>query len=676
VLNRLSKEKSPYLRQHANNPVDWYPWGSEAFDAAKAADKPVFLSIGYATCHWCHVMEGESFQNPEIAALLNRSFICIKVDREEHPEVDSIYMDLAQALMASPAGWPLNLFLTPDMKPFFAMTYMPAKPSPETVSLPEVLEQIQLVWAGEERGMVVQQAKQIVEAFAHTANATGAVLPSEESLKSAANRFFDMADPINGGMKGAPKFPLSYQSEFLLGEAKKEGDGRGIFYVELSFEMMRRGGIYDQIGGGFSRYSTDEKWAIPHFEKMLYDNALLAKSYLQAWKFTKKEIYGRICKETLDYLLRDLVSPEGGLYSGEDADSEGREGAFYTWTPFEVQEVLPGEEGELFCDLYDVTHAGNFEGRNVLRLENGEPEFAASFNLDFVEFQKKVAGWKVKMLQKRDLRPRPFRDEKIVPSCSGLAIDALIRAGASFQEERYTEGALKAAAFIRRALWSEGKLVHRWCDGEARFPAILEDYAGLIKGVLSLYEEGFGADYLDWAIEMAKVVERDFKEIEGAFYQTDGKDTLIFRKCDFYDGASPSGNGLHTENLLRLYQITRDENYLRQAEDTLKAAKQYMESVPFGAAYHLLALSRYLDTQAPVIVVALNQGEVYKEEIRRLLSTQFLPTGAVVWKKMGDLLCPENIPLQGETTVYICRQNRCEAPLTKLEEIAKVIEKL
>jgi len=676
--NRLIHEKSPYLQQHAHNPVDWFPWGDEAFQKAKELDRPIFLSIGYSTCHWCHVMERESFSNDEIAKLLNDTFVCVKVDREEHPEVDSLYMDFAQVLMSGGGGWPLNVILTPDLKPMLAATYIPPKPMREMPAFPELITQVKELWESPERQELVLQSERIVEAFGHTSNATGHELPTAQTLVDAVNMFFEVTDPVNGGLRGEPKFPLGFQAEFLLNWSQLKGDSRALFFVKLTLDMMQRGGIYDHLGGGFSRYAIDEEWTIPHFEKMLYDNAILAKVYLQAWKYTKNSKYAEVCKEILDYILRDLVYGEGGFFSGEDAESQGHEGLFYTWTPMEIQEVLPGEEGELFCAFYDVTTQGNFEGRNVLHIDLPLEEFAPALQMQKEDVEKILAKGRAALLRKRQLRPRPLRDEKILTSWNGLVIDVLARAGAALQEPKYTEAALKTVDFIEKNLWANGRLMHRWCNGEAKFPGLLDDYAFLIKGLLSLFEEGQGVKYYDWATLLTKILDRDFKEIEGAFYFTDERSQLLLRQCEFFDGAEPSGNAVHTENLLRLYQMTHDETYLRQAEDVMKAAKNYIEKVAPAAFYHMMGVLRYFDTAAPTTVVVVpNSKEADVATIQSKLASHFSAHLATLWKKTPDFpLEKDKVALQDLTTFYLCRQNKCEAPLTKLDEIVKSIEKL
>jgi len=679
--NRLIKEKSPYLLQHAHNPVDWYPWGQEAFELAKRENKPVFLSIGYATCHWCHVMEEESFENLEIAKLMNETFVNIKVDREELPEVDSIYMDFAQALMSTVGGWPLNVLLTPDLKPFFAVTYLPPINRRGLIGMEQFIQQIKQLWNSDERHNLLEQADKIVDIFERTSHSTGEKLPSENTITNAIEVLFEIADPVYGGMKGEPKFPLGYQANFIMEFARAKGDSRALFYVDLTLEMMRRGGIYDQLGGGFSRYSVDEQWMIPHFEKMLYDNAILAKTYLEAWKYSQKEQFKKVCREILDYLLRDMSNPEGGFYSAEDADTDGHEGAFYTWTPMEVREVLGDKEAEEFCQYYDISTEGNLEGRSVLHVKAAPEEFAAGRSMPVAEFLARMDKARTALLHHRDeKRPRPFKDDKILSSWNGLAIDALIKAASALNEKRYEEAAIKAAEFIRDQMWKEGRLFRRWRDKEARFSAGLDEYAFLIKGILSLFDEGHGSAWLQWAIAMADVLEKEFKVENGAFYYTDGKEALLLRKCEYYDGAEPSGNAVHCENLLRLFQITRDGKYLNQAEDILKASMTLMENYAPGACYHLLALQRYLDARAPTIVIALDEQMTLKDEIKKGLSARFSPHLQVIWKYADDKclnqLAPtlsDKVPIDGQTAVYICRQDSCEPPLINEEEIMRNI---
>jgi uncharacterized protein len=679
--NRLIHEKSPYLLQHAHNPVDWYPWGQEAFDLAKQSDKPIFLSIGYATCHWCHVMEKESFENTEVARLMNKTFINIKVDREELPQVDSIYMEFAQALMSSAGGWPLNLILTPDLKPFFAVTYLPPANRRGLIGMGQFIEHIDHLWQSEERKQLIDQADKIVAVFEQSAKAIGDAAPNEQNLLMAVEMMFEMVDPVYGGLKGEPKFPMGYQSLSLLEFARGRGDSRALFCVELTLDMMLRGGIYDQLGGGFSRYAIDERWIIPHFEKMLYDNAILARAYLDAWKYTRKETYRTVCDETLDYILNEMTHPDGGFYSAEDADSEGHEGMHYTWTPYEVKEILSNEEAELFCQYYGITPEGNFEGRNVLHIPTPIEEFAEVRNIPVEELWSTLNKASAQMLKRRQFRQRPFKDDKIIVSWNGLMIDAMVKAASPLKKAPFKEAALKAALFIRDHLWKDGHLFRRWRDNEARFMGGIDDYAFLIKGLVSMFEEGCGTEWLKWAIELTDILQKEFKAGEGAFYYNLEDPALLIRKCEYYDGAEPSGNAVHCENLLRLYQMTQDEKYLDQAEDILKAAKHYMEVYPPGACYHLIALQRYFDLKAPTLVIALDENGSLKNEIQEILSSRFIPHAAVVWKAPKDSLLPTLIPahvdknpIDGQTAIYICRQDHCEPPLLEKGQILKALE--
>ncbi len=539
-------------------------------------------------------MEKEVFSNTEVGKFLNDNFISIKVDREEHPEVDSLYMDFAQIIMGGGGGWPLNLILSPDQKPLLAATYLPLKPMRGLPGFLEFVTQVKQLWDSPERQELVLQSDKLIEAFAQSSNATGHTLPTQTTLQNGVDLFFNLVDPINGGMKGEPKFPLGYQAEFLLHWSKQMSDSRALFYVKLTLDAMERGGIYDQLGGGFSRYAVDEEWTIPHFEKMVYDNAILARTYAVAWKLTDSPHYKSVAQATLDYMVRDLMHPEGGFFSGEDADSEGKEGLFYTWTPDEVSSAIPDDDADLFCAFYDVTQLGNYEGRNVLHIDLPLHEFAKAAQMSEKEVVDGLEKGKKILLEKRQKRPRPRRDDKILTSWNGLCIDALVHSATLLNEPKYVEHALKTAAFLKKELWKGNKLLHRWCLGESRFEGLLDDYAFLIKGLLTLHENGHGDDHLTWAIELAAILERDFKEIEGAFYQTSDNSLLLIRKCEFYDGAEPSGNAVHTENLLRLYAITQQPTYLKQAEDVLKASKMIVEKFSAAAFYHMTALLRYL----------------------------------------------------------------------------------
>lgn len=682
--NRLINEKSPYLLQHAHNPVDWYPWGPEAFSAAEQQDKPIFLSVGYATCHWCHVMEKESFENLEVAQKLNQAFINIKVDREELPEVDGLYMEFAQSMMAGAAGWPLNVILTPDLKPFFAATYLPARTQRGMMGLVDLVDRIREVWESDERDQLMSQASKVVEVFAESIHFKGDELPDKEQVDEAADNLFKLGDPIHGGMKGAPKFPIGYQINFMLHYYYTDKDSRAMFLVERTLDMIHRGGIYDHLGGGFSRYAVDEKWLVPHFEKMLYDNALLMSSYLEAWQVTKKPLYSQVCDEVIQYVLRDMTHPDGGFFSAQDADSEGHEGFFYTWTKDEVTTLLGKEESKLFCDFYDITSEGNFEHRNILHTDLNLQEFAAKAQKDpqalaLLFNEQRQILWKA-----REKREHPLKDDKILSSWNGLMIDSIANAGAAFNEKRYIDAAIKAASFIQTNMW-DGQLYRRWRDGEALYNAGLDEYAFLIRGLITLFEIDRGVQWLKWALEMTQILMEKFKAADGgAFFQTDGEDpSIILRKCQFSDGAEPSGNSIHCENLLRLYQLTGETDFLQQAEDIIRAVKKYVDNYSPGYSYHMMNINRYYDRHAPTIVIALNEKEENKELISQQIFSQFIPHKAVIWRHIKDdkllHLIPatkEQIPLEGKTTVYICFEGVCKKPLNELKEIIVALQKM
>ncbi len=679
--NRLIKEKSPYLLQHAHNPVDWFPWGIEAFELAKNLDKPIFLSIGYATCHWCHVMEKESFEDPSIAALLNEVFINIKVDREELPEVDSLYMEFAQSMISGAAGWPLNVILTPDLRPFFAATYLPPDSNRGMIGLRDLIARIRQVWQSDERERIDAQAEKIIDIFNEAIHVAGDTMPEKSTVTTAIELLYKMADPLYGGLKGAPKFPIGYHVKLLLQYSAQYKDGRALFLAERTLVMMQRGGIYDHLGGGFSRYSVDEKWMVPHFEKMLYDNALLADSYLLMWKATKRQYYRTITEEILQYILRKLTHFQGGFYSAEDADTEGKEGAYYTWTWNEIHQLLNDQQPQLFCDYFHVTQEGNFEGKNILYTENSIEEFASSKGFDpstmaiLFEEQKQIL-WKA-----REQRPRPFKDDKILTGWNGLMIHTMAQAGSTFQEKRYLEAAVASAKFIHDHLWKNGKLLRRHRDGDDQFDAGLDDYAFLIRGLITLFEAEQGTEWLEWAIELTSKLENEYKALGGAFYQTDGQDPyLILRKAQYSDGAEPSGNAIHCENLLRLHQITWRSTYLEQSEDILKAVKKYLDSYPPGYCYHLINLCRYYDQKSPTLIIAVNSEKQHVNELRQMLFSHYIPHRVLVWKYSDDahlnLLLPEYAqyqPLNNKTTLYICHHGVCKKPLVELSEMLEAI---
>lgn len=680
--NRLKDEASPYLRQHAHNPVDWYPWGTEAFEAARHENKPIFLSIGYATCHWCHVMERESFEDQAIAALMNQVFINIKVDREEMPEVDAIYMEFAQAMLGQGAGWPLNVVLTPDLKPVFAATYLPPEGVQGQLGMVELVERIREIWEGEEREQMVSQAEEIANALVHRELPPGeGQMPTQALVDTVATLFYQLADTVYGGLQGEPKFPTAYQYLWMLAYSKWRHENRALFFVEKSLDMMQRGGIYDHLGGGFSRYSVDEEWMIPHFEKMLYDNALLASAYCAAWQTTRHPFYREICCETLDYVRRDMAHREGGFFSAEDADSEGVEGLYYTWSGEEILSLLGPEDGALFIDYYGMTAEGNFEGRNVLYVPQRIEPFAAARHLNPDELRPRLDRLRQVALKSRERRPRPFKDDKVITAWNGLMILAFAEAGWAFNEPRYIQSAVQGARFVRDNLFKDGHLLRRWRDGEAGLLAGLSDYAALIAALLTLFRIGGDSRWLKWAIELSETLYCEFKIEDGAFYETDGSDpSLLMRRVEFYDGAEPSGNAIHTLNLLRLYRLTGAEGYKLQAEEVMRASFHYVARQPLGGCYHCLAYLNAFDFKAPTLVVALSEEEAARRQIERAIAEKFLPNVEVVWRRVDDEelfnLLPavrRQEPIDGKTTLYLCREGSCSEPQTDLQQILSTI---
>ncbi len=680
--NRLIHEKSPYLLQHAANPIDWYPWGDEAFAKARAEDKPIFLSIGYSSCHWCHVMEKESFANPQLAGLMNDVFINIKVDREEHPEVDSLYMELAQALLSGGGGWPLNLVLTPDLKPFFACTYLPPSTARGVLGLKEFTEQVSQLWKSEEKTLLIDQADKIVDVLANLNFPTSSDLPGGSEFKHFVEELFDQFDPVLGGIKSNQKFPMAYLYEFLFAFARKYQDSRALFLAELSLDKMFQGGIYDHLGGGFSRYCVDEAWHFPHFEKMLGCNAFLFLAYLEGFCCSHKPRYLEVCQKTLGYLLNTLKAPQGGFFIAQDADSQGKEGYYYTWDFEEIKQHLPKEIFSIFVGYYNLSKKGNFEGRNVLFTHTSMEEFAQTLDKTVEETKAILEKGRQILLGLRNQRTSPSIDQKIILSWNGLMIEVLAKAG-FFIDLSYLKLAEETASFLKTQFIQEGKLFRRFCDQEVRFAATLDDYAFLIKGLISLFEMGGRSEWLEWAVHLCDYLEEHFKNEEGIFYFTEVEPNLVLRRPELIDGSEPSGNAVHAENLLRLYQIVGDERFIARAKDILRAASSLMDKYPAGAGYHLKALLRYLDTKALTVVIALDSALTGLKEIQLALKACNKPHLSIIWKYPEDKKILQIIPslvdktaVDGQTAIYICRQDGCLSPILDTAKLSEIIQSL
>ncbi len=683
--NLLLGETSPYLLQHAYNPVAWHPWGAEALARSKREDKPILLSIGYSACHWCHVMERESFENQEIARFMNEHFINIKVDREERPDLDEIYMTAVQ-LMTGQGGWPLTVFLTPDLKPFYGGTYFPPQDRGGLPGFLAVLKAVAAVYQNE-RDKVVAQAERLTQ---HVQQASTRLASSEtglltqDLLQRAYLHALGSFDRAHGGFGGAPKFPQSMELSLLLRYWQRTGDPDALRIVEFSLEQMARGGIYDQLGGGFHRYSVDAQWRVPHFEKMLYDNALLVWTYLEAYQATKKSCYRRVVEETLEYVLREMTCPDGGFYASQDADSPGGEGAFFVWTPQEIKTVLGESDGALACEYFGVSEAGNFEhGASVLHLPYTPEEFAAKAQMTVSEFAAWLTHAKKTLFDARERREKPGRDEKILTAWNGLMISALARAYQVLGDPKYLKTAAEAARFCLAHLKRDKKLLRSYKDGQAKFNAYLEDYAFFITGLLDLYEAGFEIQWVKAAQALSAVmVEQFWDEAGGGFFFT-GKDheALPVRSKNAYDGATPSGNSAAVSVLLRLAELTDQREFRAKAEQTLRAFRNVMEQAPGSFAHMLCALDFYLGPSVQIAILG-EQGDSRTRELLKTIWTRFIPNKIITARAPSKTSVEvENvIPLlQGKTlqdgapTVYVCRNYACQAPITDVAALEQAL---
>ncbi len=668
--NRLAQEKSPYLLQHAHNPVDWYPWGEEAFTTAKAQDKPIFLSIGYATCHWCHVMEHESFENEEIAALMNEHFICIKVDREERPDIDNIYMTVCQ-MMTGSGGWPLTIFMTPDKKPFHAATYVPPDQRSGRIGMRQLIPRVSNAWKTQ-REKVLDSAGQITDVLAkQNASGSGAGL-SPNLLKEGFKELLQQYDPHKGGFGLQPKFPTPHRLVFLL----RHGEPEGIKAVEHTLEEMRKGGIFDQVGFGFHRYSTDNDWLVPHFEKMLYDQALLAIAYTEAYERTGRPFYRRITKEILEYVLRDMTTPKGGFYSAEDADSEGEEGLFYIWDTKEVGQIL-GEDAAFVFKAWNLSESGNFRDESTGQM-NGKniPHLSGLLSEEDVE---RISTPRKKLFEVREKRIHPLKDTKVLADWNGLMIAAFAKAGRAFGEAKYIEAAIQANSFVESEMHNgEGGLWHRWREGETAVPGHLDDYAFMIQGLLELYEGTFDLHYLETALRYNDLLSGSFADDanSGYFMTADDAETLIVRPKEIYDGAIPSGNSVQMLNLLRLARLTGRSELEDLAAETGKAFGGNINRSPSNFSQALIALQFAQGETIEIFVVGDRNDESTKQMLA-YINGVYKPGKVVLLKDPAeagkmDALAPftkEQGMLDGETTVYICRNFACEKPINSLAEL-------
>ena len=678
--NELINEKSPYLLQHATNPVNWYPWGEKAFFKARNLDIPIFLSIGYATCHWCHVMEKESFQNQEIAEDLNKSFVCIKVDREEMPHIDSLYMDFAQAFISSGGGWPLNIILTPDLKPFFATTYMPPENGHGLMGLREMIYYIENLWNGEERKEIMQQADQLVEIYRSCMPDKGEEFLTSDELMEVSEEVLEDCDEVFGGFKKSPKFPFSYHSDFFLALNSLNSDKDFSSISKLTLEKMRSGGIYDHLGGGFSRYSVDEMWQVPHFEKMLYDNALLSQSYVTAYQYFKDEDFKEVAKDTLSYMQRELFSSKA-FYSAEDADSEGLEGLYYIWDYEELVLHLSDDEREIFLEYFGIEIDGSFDGSNILHIAKSKEVIAKEMNVSVSEVDNHLKTSIRKLFNVREQRESPLKDDKILTSWNALSIIAHCKAFEVLLDKEYLIVAIDAMGFILENLFQNGELFRRYREEEVKYRASFEDYSYLISALLSLFDITSEANYLLQAIFFTEKVEDLFKAKDGAYFSSKEDDNfVILRKCEMVDGALPSPNAMHAENLLRLYILTKEERFKNSLEDVLKAGSNSIMQHPKSCMYFLKVYLRYLTKKDYLIVIALDENRSLEKELRTFFSKEYIPFKSIIWKTNTDNDFKQRLnyldsmrPLDGQTAVYVCDKDKCYPPILKIEDLSIII---
>ena len=681
MANRLIHETSPYLLQHAHNPVDWYPWGEEALEKAKQEDKPILLSIGYSACHWCHVMERESFENVDIARTMNESFVSIKVDREERPDLDSIYMQAVQALTGQ-GGWPMTVFLTPQGEPFYGGTYFPPEDRGGMPGFHGVLKAMDEAYRTR-RGDVGKATSELVNRLQQTSRIkSNTDLLTRDVLNEAFLHLAAGFDEQNGGFGDAPKFPQPMIYDFLLRYQHSTNNEKALQMLNLSLEKIALGGMYDQLGGGFHRYSTDSYWLVPHFEKMLYDNALLSRLYLHAFQATGHDLYLRIVQETLDYVLREMTDEEGGFYSSQDADSEGEEGKFFVWTPKEVEEALGEEDAHIFNAYYDVTSVGNFEGKNILNVPRDAETVTDELDVTPEHLEEVLQRGKKALLEVRERRVPPARDDKILTAWNGLMLRSFAEAAAVLQREDYRNAAIANATFITRDLQKEGRLLRTYRDGQAKLKGYLEDYSFLADGLMAVYELTFDQRWLDEARRLVDdMVDLFWEEDEEVFYDT-GKDheALLVRPRELFDNAIPSGSSVAAEVLLRMALLTGEEEYRRKATATLHSMGPLLSQYASGMGRWLAALDFYLHQPKEVAIV----GSLESRETKALLEVVhnlYLPNKVVVGMEEDDPMGSNPLPLlrfrtkvQGAPTAYVCENYVCQLPVTDPEDLAQQLE--
>lgn len=687
--NRLAKEKSPYLLQHDDNPVNWYPWGEEAFKKAKKEDKPIFLSIGYATCHWCHVMAHESFEDEEVAGMMNRAFVNIKVDREERPDIDNTYMTVCQMLTGS-GGWPLTIIMTPEKKPFYAATYIPKTGRYGRPGMRELIPRINGLW-NDNREKVYNSAEEIIQAFEKSNKQESGEGLTADILEKAFQNYFQNYDSQKGGFGSSPKFPSPHNLMYLLRYWKYADDKQALGMVTTTLKEMRNGGLFDQVGFGFHRYSTDSGWLVPHFEKMLYDQAMLIIAYTEGWQATGNERFRQTVEETIEYVLRDMKNSRGAFYSAEDADSEGEEGKFYVWSMKEIRDVLPVADAELAIEVFNVTEEGNYvdeasgqrTGKNILHLIKSPEKLAEERDLSTEEFKNKLNDIRNKLFQNREERIRPLLDDKVLTDWNGMMIAALAKAGRAFNNQNYISNAEKAYRFItEKLLRDDGTLLHRFRDGDSAINGHADDYAFLTWGLLELYEATFKTNYLKDAIELNDMfIEKFWGEEQGGFYFTaEGSEELLGRKKEVYDGAIPSGNSVALSNLLRIGRITANTELEDKADELIKLYSNQVKQAPTGFGQFLQGVYFALSESYEIVIAGSKENELAKEMLGRVQS-KFIPNKVILLNEPedGDIkkLAPytkEQTMLEGKAAAYVCRNHSCEMPTSDPDKMMELIK--
>lgn len=672
--NHLIDESSPYLLQHAYNPVNWYPWSDEAIELAKAQDKPIFLSIGYAACHWCHVMEEESFENEAIAKLLNDNFISIKVDREQRPDLDQIYMAATVAINGS-GGWPMSVFLTPDLEPFYAGTYFPPVDRYGRPGFSTIITKLGEAFRND-RDNIEKHAKSLVERLSSGSGQTGKKPELDKSLiENSARLLMGNYDNVNGGFGGAPKFPHASELAYLLKVYSKNNDESILEAVEFSLQSMARGGIYDQIGGGFHRYSTDAKWLVPHFEKMLYDNGMLAVTYSDAYKITHNKFYKNIVEETLDFLVREMQDSTGGFYSSLDADSEGEEGTYYVWKKSEIDRIL-GEGSNLFCQYYNITNNGNFENStNIPNINSASENIGKQFGLDVREIKSLITDSKKILFGQRQNRIRPFTDDKILTSWNGLAISGLSKGYQITGNNKYKEAALQAARFIKENLFEDNRLYHSYRHGNRMEKQFLEDYAYLIQGLIDLYEISYDYKWIKFAKQLGNNAINLFSDESGNLYLAPkDQDNLFMRPKDVADGAIPAPGSILIQSMIKLAEITGDKDLSKYIDKFISALAGQMNRMPTGMISAISAYNDLVSDKVEIILVGQNN----REEFITAIYDNYVANSILVVSDRGE----ENIDLlegrqsNGKTVAYLCKNFTCNLPANTPEELTRQLNEL